>query len=86
VRGLFQGQEQNADVFVQKIDGVARIFPELLLEDLGFVVPGESFVLGVVERSSHQLDLIIHFCPQHENRFVLAASVRLLFEDRFRTR
>ena len=39
VRGLFQGQKQNADVFIQEIDGVARIFPELSLEDLRFVVP-----------------------------------------------
>src|SRR3712207_2878305 len=38
-RGPFQGQEQNADVVVEEVDGVAGVFPQLLLERLRLEIP-----------------------------------------------
>ena len=55
--------QKNSDVFMKKIDGVASVFAKFVFDDFSFAVPKEVFMLGIVKRTSDQLDLIIHVCP-----------------------
>lgn len=62
-RGSFESHQQNSDVFMKQIDGIASVFAEFLLDNFSLAIPQAIFILGIVKCTSDQLYLIIHVCP-----------------------
>ena len=76
-RRSLQSQQQNSDVVMKKIDGIASVFAVFLLDKFSLAIPQAIFILGIVKCTSNQLYLIIHVCPAAPFRwFVIALNLR----------